>query len=65
MTVTPEQDLKTAQDFLGVVYPGTEADEIVSSHIYHAIMTTLECEHYGMLSVNSYSGWVAWLKLEI
>ncbi len=56
MTVTSEQALKTAQDFLDIVYPGTEADEIVSFYGYHTIMTTLEGEHYGMLSVNGFSG---------
>ncbi len=56
MAVTSEQALKIAQDFLDVVYPGTEADEIVSYYGYYTIMTTLEGEHYGMLSVNGYSG---------
>ncbi len=56
MTVTSEQALKTAQDFLDIVYPGTEADEIVPFYGYHTIMTTLEGEHYGMLSVNGFSG---------
>ena len=56
MPVTPEQALKAAQDFLDTVYPGTEADEIVSYYGYYTIMTTLEGEHYGMLSVNGYSG---------
>ncbi len=56
MVVTSEQALKTAQDFLDIVYPGTEADEIVSFYGYHTIMTTLEGEHYGMLSVNVFSG---------
>ncbi len=56
MAITSEQALKTAQDFLDMVYPGTEAGEIVSYYGYHTIMTTLEGEHYGMLSVNSYSG---------
>ena len=56
MTVTPEQALETAQDFLDIVYPGTEADEIVTYYGYYTIMTTLEGEHYGMLSVNGYTG---------
>ncbi len=56
MVVTPEQALKTAQDFLDIVFPGTEAGEIVSYYGYYTIMTTLEGEHYGMLSVNGYSG---------
>ncbi len=56
MVVTSEQALKIAQDFLDIVYPGTEADEIVSYYGYYTIMTTLEGEHYGMLSINGYSG---------
>jgi hypothetical protein len=56
MTVTSEKALSIAQDFLDVVYPGTEADEIVAYYGYYTIMTKLEGEHYGMLSVNGYSG---------
>ncbi len=56
MTVTLEQALEITQDFLDVVYPGTEADEIVSYYGYYTIMTTLTGEHYGMLSVNGYTG---------
>jgi hypothetical protein len=54
--ITSEQALKIAQDFLEIVYPGTEADEIVAFYGYYTIMTTLNGEHYGMLSVNEYSG---------
>ena len=56
MSVTPQRAMEIAQDFLDVVYPGTEADEIVAYYGYYTIMTTLEGEHYGMLSVNGYSG---------
>ncbi|MBI3931048.1 MAG: peptidase M4 [Chloroflexi bacterium] len=56
MTVTPPQAVKIAQDFLDMVYPGTEAGEIVSYYGYYTIMTTLEGEHYGMLSLSGYSG---------
>jgi hypothetical protein len=56
MTVTSEVALKIAQDFLDVVYPGTRADEVVAYYGYYTIMTKLEGEHYGMLSVNGYSG---------
>ncbi len=56
MVITSQQALKTAQDFLDIVYPGTEADEIVSYYGYYTIMTTLEGKHYGMLSVNGYTG---------
>lgn len=53
---TPEQALNIAQDFLDVVYPGTKAGEIKSYFGYYTIMTTLDGKHYGMLSVNGYSG---------
>jgi hypothetical protein len=56
MVVTSEQALRTAQDFLDIVFPGTEADEIVPYYGYYTIMSTLEGEHYGMLSVNGFSG---------
>ncbi len=56
MTVTSEQALKIAQGFLDIVYPGTEAGEIVAYYGYYTIMTTLNGEHYGMLSVNGYTG---------
>ncbi len=56
MVVTPEQALRIAQDFLDIAYPGTEADEIVPYYGYYTIMTTLEGEHFGMLSINGYSG---------
>jgi hypothetical protein len=56
IAITSEQAIKKAQDFLDIVYPITEADEIVAFYGYYTIMTTLNGEHYGMLSVNSYSG---------
>ena len=56
MTVTSQQTLKITQDFLDIVYPGIEAGEIVSYYGYYTIMTTLKGKHYGMLSVNGYSG---------
>lgn len=58
MSVTQPQAMKIAQNFLDIVYPGTEAGEMVSYYGYYTIMTTLEGEHYGMLSVNGYSGQV-------
>ena len=42
MSVTPQQAMDIAQDFLNVVYPGTEADEIVAYYGYYTIMTELE-----------------------
>ena len=55
IAVTSEQTLKTAQDFPDMVFPGTKADDIVPHYGYYTIMTTLEGEHYGMLSINGYS----------
>lgn len=56
MAVTPERALELAQGFLDVAYPGAEADEIVAYYGYYTIMAKLEDEHYGMLSINGYSG---------
>ena len=56
INVTPEEALKIAQDFLDVVYPRTKTGEIVAFYGYYTIMTTLDGGHYGMLSVNGYSG---------
>ena len=56
MPVTEPQAMEIAQEFLDVAYPGTEAGEIVAYYGYYTIMTELEGEHYGMLSVNGYSG---------
>ena len=56
MTITSAQALKTAQDFLDRAYPGTKAGDILSYYGYYTVMTTLLGEHYGMLSVNGYSG---------
>ena len=56
MPVTRQQAMEITQHFLDMVYPGTEADEIVTYYGYYTIMATLEGKHYGMLSVNGYSG---------
>jgi len=56
MPVTEQQAKEIAQDFLDVAYPGTEADEVVAYYGYYTIMNKLEGKHYGMLSVNGYSG---------
>lgn len=56
MTVTSAQALKTAQEFLDWAYPGTEAGDILSYYGYYTVMTHWRGEHYGMLSVNGYSG---------
>ena len=39
-----------------MAYPGTVADEVVAYYGYYTIMTTFDGKHYGMLSVNGYSG---------
>jgi hypothetical protein len=54
--ITSEEALEVAQGFLNRAYPGTRADEIVSYYGYYTIMSTLNGEHFGMLSVNSYTG---------
>ncbi len=56
MTVTSDEAMRTAQDFLDVAFPDTMVSEIVAYYGYYTIMTTLNGEHYGMLSVNGYSG---------
>ncbi len=56
MTISSEQALKIAQNLLDIVYPGTEAYELGAFYGNYTIMTTLNGEHYGMLSVNSHSG---------
>jgi len=56
MTVTSDQAMRIAQGFLDVVFPGTKASEIVPYYGYYTIMTTLNGQHYGMLSINGYSG---------
>ncbi len=56
MTVTSEEAMRIAQDYIDVAFPGTKASEIVAYYGYYTIMTTLNGEHYGMLSVNGYTG---------
>lgn len=56
MPVTEAEAIEIGQEFLDVVYPGTKADEIVAYYGYYTVMTKLEGKHYGMLSVNGYSG---------
>ena len=56
MNISSAEAMEIAQDFLDVVYPGTEADEILAYHGYYTVMTIKDGEHYGMLSVNGSSG---------
>ncbi|MFN3621605.1 MAG: hypothetical protein ACK4TI_01820, partial [Nitrososphaerales archaeon] len=55
-TITDEQAIKIAQEFLKVNYLATEVGEVVAYYGYYTLMTTLNGEHYGMLSVNGFSG---------
>ncbi|MCF7890102.1 PepSY domain-containing protein [Candidatus Bipolaricaulota bacterium] len=56
MNISSVEAMEIARDFLDVVYPGTEADEVLAYYGYYTVMTTKDGEHYGMLSVNGYSG---------
>lgn len=56
MNVSSGKAMEIAQNFLDVVYPGTEANEILTYYGYYTIMTTKDGEHYGMLSVDGTSG---------
>jgi hypothetical protein len=58
MPITPGRALDIAQTYLDSAYPGTRAGSLVAYYGYYTIMTTLNGEHYGMLSVNGYSGQV-------
>lgn len=55
-TVTSEEALRIAQDFLNIAYPRTMVGEVMEYPGYYTIMTTLDGRHYGMLSVNRYTG---------
>lgn len=55
-TVTREQALEIARNFLKVAFPRAEASEIAHYYGYYTIMVTLNGEHYGMLSINAYTG---------
>jgi hypothetical protein len=56
MNISSTEAMDIAQGFLDVVYPGTEADEILSYYGYYTVMTVKYGDHYGMLSVNGFSG---------
>jgi len=56
MNISSAEAMEIAQDFLDVVYPGTVADEILSYYGYYTVMTMKDGDHYGMLSVNGFSG---------
>lgn len=54
--VTEAEAIKIAKEFLKATYPNTEVSEVVAYYGYYTLMTTSNGEHYGMLSVNGYSG---------
>jgi hypothetical protein len=58
MSITPEKALKIAQGYLDVAFPGTKVNSITTYYGYYTIMITLNGKHYGMLSVDGYTGQV-------
>ena len=58
MTVTEEQALKYAQEFLKGYLPGGKADEVERFYGYYTIHVLKDNQIYGMLSVNGYTGQV-------
>ena len=56
LRVTEAQAIEIAKEFLKATHPNTEVSEVVTYYGYYTLMTTLNGEHYGMLSVNGYSG---------
>jgi hypothetical protein len=56
MTITPERAREIANDYLGRISPGTEADEAERFYGYYTLHTKKGDEITGMLSVNGYSG---------
>ncbi len=55
-TVTKEQALGIAQDYLDRALPGTETGDADGFYGYYTIEVTKNDKIYGMLSVNSYTG---------
>ena len=56
LRITEAQAIEIAKEFLKATHPNTEISEVVTYYGYYTLMTTLNGEHYGMLSVNGYSG---------
>lgn len=56
LTVTEAQAIEIAEEFLKATYLNVEVSELVTYYGYYTLMTTLNGKHYGMLSVNGYSG---------
>lgn len=58
MPITPQRAMDIGQTYLDLAYPGTKAGSLMAYYGYYTMMTTLNGEHYGMLSVNGYTGQV-------
>ena len=58
MTVTEEQALKYAEEFLKGYLTGTKAEEVERFYGYYTIHVIKDNQIYGMLSVNGYTGQV-------
>jgi len=58
MTVTEEQALKYAEEFLKGYLAGTKAEEVERFYGYYTIHVLKDNRLYGMLSVNGYTGQV-------
>jgi hypothetical protein len=56
MTVTPEQAVKLAQEYLERVAPGLKAGEAERFYGYYTLHTEKDGKISGMLSVNGYNG---------
>lgn len=56
MSITSKEALGIAQSLLDRAYPNTKADEVLTYYGYYTVMVKLNGEHYGMLSVNGYTG---------
>lgn len=55
-SLSEQEALEIAQDFLDEVYPGAEADDPHPFYGYYTIHTTRDGNVFGMLSVNTFSG---------
>lgn len=51
-----ERALEIARSYLRIAYPGTDVGEITAYPGYYTIMVMKDGRHYGMLSVNYYTG---------
>ncbi|MGB9853412.1 MAG: hypothetical protein ACPLRY_01180 [Candidatus Bathyarchaeales archaeon] len=56
MQVTIDQAKAYAQQYLNIYYPDTTVGEVKPFYGYYHVMVELNGQHYGMLSVNGYTG---------